>query len=73
MIVKWTNDGLLQANDGEMLVNDCEMLVNDGEMSIWSYTFHHNWLASLTGILPSLARNKPSFAHFTIIEKLHRL
>ena len=44
MMVKWANDGLLQANDGkmlvndgEMLVNDGEMLVNDGEMSIWSY------------------------------------
>ena len=44
MMVKWANDGLLQANDGkmlvnagEMLVNDGEMLFNDGEMSIWSY------------------------------------
>ena len=36
-MVKWANDGLLQANDGKMLVNDGEMLVNDGEM-IWSYT-----------------------------------
>ena len=34
MMVKWANDGLLQANDGKMLVNDGEMLVNDGEMSI---------------------------------------
>ena len=31
MMVKWANDGLLQANDGEMLVND-------GEKSIWSNT-----------------------------------
>ena len=31
MMVKWGNDGLLQANDGEMLVNDGEMLVNNGE------------------------------------------
>ena len=38
MMVKWANDGLLQANDGEMLVNDGEMLVNYSEMSIWSYT-----------------------------------
>ena len=52
IMVKWENDGLLQANDvkmlvndgemlindGEMLVNDGEMLVNDGEMSIWSET-----------------------------------
>ena len=37
-MVKWVNDGLLQANDGKMLVNDGEMLVNDGEMGIWSYT-----------------------------------
>ena len=28
---------------------------------------------SLTSILPSLAWSKPSFAHITIIEKLHRL
>ena len=42
MMVKWSNDGLLQANDdkilvndGERLVNDDEMLINDGEMSIW--------------------------------------
>ena len=38
MMVKWANDGLLQANDGKMLVNDGEMLVNDGEMSLWSNT-----------------------------------
>ena len=38
MMVKWANEGLLQAYDGKMLVNDGEMLVNDGEMSIWSYT-----------------------------------
>ena len=44
-MVKWANDGLLQAeggkildNDCEILVNDGEMLFNDGEMSIWSYT-----------------------------------
>ena len=48
MVVKWVNDGVLQANaseklidDGDMLVNDCEMLINDGQMSIWSYT-HFN-------------------------------
>ena len=42
MMVKWVNDGILQANDGEMLVNnDFEMLVNDGEMSEKSYT-HFN-------------------------------
>ena len=35
MMVKWANDGLLQANDGKMLVNDGEMLVNDVEMSVW--------------------------------------
>ena len=38
MMVKWANDGLLQANDGEMLVNEGEMLVNNGEMSLYSYT-----------------------------------
>ena len=37
MMVKWVNDGTLQANDGKMHFNDGEMLVNDGEMSIWSY------------------------------------
>ena len=35
MMVKWSNDGWLQANDGKMLVDDGEMLVNDGEMSVW--------------------------------------
>ena len=45
MMVRWANDGVLQANatqmlgnDVEMLHNDGEMLINDGEMSIWSYT-----------------------------------
>ena len=44
MMVKWENDGVLQANDGrmlvkvgEMLVNDGEILVDDGEMSICLY------------------------------------
>ena len=76
MMVKWVNDGLLQANDGkmlvndgEMLVNDGEMLVNDGEMSAWSY----NHLTIINTHLPSLAWSKPSFAHLTIIEKLHQL
>ena len=32
MMVKWSNDGLLQDNDGEILVND-------SEMSVWSYHF----------------------------------
>ena len=35
-MVKWANDGLLQANYGKMLVND-------GEMSVWSmiiYSVH---------------------------------
>ena len=81
MMVKWANDGLLQANDGQMVVNDGEMLVNDGEMSVWSYTHfsiidepftsindHH-----LTSIFLSLAWSKQSFAHLAIIEKLHRL
>ena len=77
-MVKWANDGLLQANDGKMLVNDGELLVNDGEMSIWSYTQLNSpsligILPSLTSILPSLAWSVPSFAHLTIIEKLHRL
>jgi len=38
-MVKWANNGLLQANDGKMLVNDGEMLVNDGEMSEWYIHF----------------------------------
>ena len=42
MMVKWANDGILQANDGKMLINDGEMLVKDGEMSVWSYT-HLAW------------------------------
>ena len=68
MMVKWVNDGLLQANDGKMLVNDGEMLVNDGEMSV-GYTY----FAIIDELSPSLAWCKPSFAHLTIIEKLHRL
>ena len=62
MMVKWANDGLLQANDGKMLVNDVEMLVNDGELSVWSFThftiislkytiirsFDHHWEAAPT-------------------------
>jgi len=74
-MVKWANDGRLQANDGKMLVddgkmlvNDGEMLVNDGEMSVW-YT-HFTIIDEHS---PSLAWCKPSFTHLTIIEKLHRL
>ena len=33
MMVKWANEGILQANDGKMLVNDGEMQFNDAEMS----------------------------------------
>ena len=44
-MVKWANDGLLQANDGKMLVNDDEMPVNYGEMGICKHSFHHRWLA----------------------------
>ena len=68
MMVKWANDGLLQANDGKMLVNDGQMLVNDGEIMYGILIS-----PSLTSISPSLAWCKPSFAHWTIIEKLHRL
>ena len=38
MMVKWANDGSLQANDGKILVNDGEMIVNYGEMSEWALT-----------------------------------
>ena len=80
IMVKWTNDGLLQANASKILVNDGLMLANDGEMSAWSmiiYAFHHHCIIasnspSLISILLALAWI-PSFAHFTIIEKLHRL
>ena len=34
MMVKWANDGLLQANEGKMLANDGETLVNDGAISV---------------------------------------
>ena len=40
MMVKWANDGLLQANDGKKLVNVGETVVNDGQMSLWSYQNH---------------------------------
>ena len=83
-MVKWANDGLLQANDGkmlvndgEMLVNDGEMLVNDGEMIIWFYTHFTIIVLHLTIInvhfTRSLAWSTPSFPHLTIIEKLHQL
>ena len=68
MMVRWANDGLPQANDGKMLVNDGEMLVNDGEMSVW---FTH--FTIIDEHSPSLAWSIPSFAHLTIIEKLHGL
>ena len=54
MMVKWANDGFLQANDGKMLVNDGKMFVydyemfgNDGEMSMYMiiHSFDHHWLA----------------------------
>ena len=73
--------------DGEMLDNDYEMVVDDDEMSVWSYTHftiideHFQSLRSilpslehfqsLRSILPSLDWSKPSFAHLTIIKKLH--
>ena len=73
MMVKWTNDDTLQANDGELLVND-------GEMSVWSYIHFtiidkHFTIINMqfTSILQSLVWSKPSFAHLTIIEKLHQL
>jgi len=70
--------GEILVNDGEteMLVNDCEMLVNEGKMSIWAFTHFTSSTSispSLMSILPSLALTKQSFAHSTIIEKLHRL
>ena len=50
MMVKWANDGLLQANATKILVNDGEMLVNDGEMSV-----EHILISpSMTSISPSL-------------------
>ena len=69
MMVKWANDGWLQANDGKMLVNDGEMLVNDGEMIVW-YT-HFTIIDEHFTII--IVWCKPSLAHLTIIEKLHRL
>ena len=69
-------------NDGHMSewwftqANDGEMLVNDGKMSIYHTPISPSLTSispSLTSILPSLAWSKPSFAHLTIIEKLHRL
>ena len=49
-MVKWANDGLLQANNGKMLVNDGEKLVNDGEMNVWYTHFtifdeHFNFIS----------------------------
>ena len=77
MMVKWVNDGLLQANDGKMLINDGEVIVNDGEMLVNDNTLISPSLNTIsptsTSILPSLAWSMPSFAHLTIIEKLQRL
>ena len=70
MMVKWVNDGLLQANDGKMLVNDGEIIVNEGEMLVNDNTLIS---PSLITNSPSLAWSMPSFAHLTIIEKLQRL
>ena len=83
IVVRRANDGVLQANDdkilvnddemivndGKMIVNDGKMLVNDGEMSIWSYTH----FTIINEHLVALAWSTPSFAHLTIIEKLHLL
>ena len=44
MIVKWANDGLLQANEGEMLLNDGEMndhTLNSPSLTIISPSFAH--------------------------------
>ena len=38
MMVKWANDGLLQANASKMHNADGEMVFNDGEKGIFSYT-----------------------------------
>ena len=63
-MVKWANDGLLQAHDGLLQAKDGEMLVND-ELVKWIYD-HILISPSLTSILLS-------FVHLTIIKKLHRL
>ena len=75
MMVKWANDGLLQANDGKMLFNDGEILVNDGEMSVWSYTQFTliEYFTIINKHFTIINDILPSFAHLTIIEKLHRL
>ena len=48
------------------------MLVNDGEMSVWSYT-HFTIIDEHFTIINELAWSKQSFAHLTILEKLHQL
>ena len=59
-------------NDGEMLVNDAEMLVDDVVKWVYDPTLISP-SSSLTISLLALAWSKPSFAHWTIIEKLDRL
>ena len=66
MMVKWGNDGVLQANDGKMLVkdgemldNDGEMLVNDGDKYMIIHSFHHSGCTMYT----------VHCIHFTIIIK----
>ena len=69
MMVKWANEGLLQANDCKMLVIMVKwvydhILISPSLTSI---------SPSLKSISPSLMSILPSLAHLTIIEKLHRL
>ena len=61
--------GLLQANDGKMLV----MMVKWSSMMV-NWVYDYSLISpSLSSISPLLAWSIPSFAHLTIIEKLHQL
>ena len=82
-MVKWANDDFFQANASKMLVNDGEMnvwlythftiiaehftIINEHFIIIDEH------FTIINSILRALACSKPSYAHLTIIEKLHRL
>ena len=50
MMVRWANDGVLQANATKMLVNDGQMLINDSERLVNDV----KWVYEPTLISPSL-------------------
>ena len=83
MMVKWAYDGLLQANARKMLLMmvkcssmmmKCSLMMVKCSAMMVKWVYNHTFISpSLTSILLALAWKKSSFAHLTIIEKLHQL